>query len=469
MTGVRPTMTDSSEVAVRAEELFEQRFQANVRRTDRLFAYLLVGQWLFAILLALVVSPYSWAGLTRSVHLHVYLALFLGAAINALPLALIWTRPGAPVTRTSVAVAQMLWSGLLIHLTGGRLETHFHVFGSLAFIAFYRDWKLLVPATLVVSLDHLLRQLFFPESVFGVSTPESWRFLEHSAWVLFEDAFLAFSCVQGVREMRGLAKQQARIEHNEQLEKEMEIASHIQTALLPDNPVVFGLEIAATMLPAADVGGDYYDVLPVEGGCWVGVGDVAGHGLTAGLVMLQSQSAVRALVRQDPNRPVRELLANVNHVLYENVRSRSGPTEHMTMSLIRYHQDGRIIVAGAHQSILICRAGTGRCERHDTDGTWLGLVEDVLPVTHEKTFKLEIGDLLVLFTDGVTEAMNPQGDSFGLDRLCAEVERSTHRTPAEIRDDLMAKVTGWCGERLDDDVTVLVLRHVGVGAARAAA
>ena len=340
----------------RADELFKERIDGVHQRTDTLFAYLLFGQWMFAIFIAIVFSPYGWAGKTHSVHLHVYLAVFLGFAINTLPLALVRLRPGALVTRCVIGVAQMLWSALLIHLTGGRIETHFHVFGSLAFLAFYRDWRVLVPATIVVALDHLVRQLVYPESVYGLSNPEWWRFLEHAFWVAFEDAFLLIACVRGVTEMRNFAQQQARIELGEQLEKEMEIASTIQTAILPKEPAVAGLDITAAMLPAAEVGGDYYDVLPVDDGCWVGIGDVAGHGLVAGLVMMQTQAAIRALVRQNPNRSPRDLLADVNHVLYENVRGRMNQDEHMTMSLVRYHDDGRVVVAGAHQSIVICRA-----------------------------------------------------------------------------------------------------------------
>ena len=81
----------------------------------------------------------------------------------------------------------MLMGALLIHLTGGRIETHFHVFGSLAFLAFYRDWRVLVPATIVVALDHMLRGIFWPQSVYGVLVASQWRWVEHAAWVLFED------------------------------------------------------------------------------------------------------------------------------------------------------------------------------------------------------------------------------------------------------------------------------------------
>src|SRR5262249_26457481 len=114
--------------------------------------------------------------------------------------------------RHVVAIAQMLYSALFIHLSGGRVETHFHVFGSLAFLAFYRDWKVLVTATVVVALDHFLRGTFWPQSVFGVLTPNPWRWTEHAAWVLFENTFLIISIRHSVREMLNLAERQASLE-----------------------------------------------------------------------------------------------------------------------------------------------------------------------------------------------------------------------------------------------------------------
>ncbi|HVJ13808.1 MAG TPA: PP2C family protein-serine/threonine phosphatase [Polyangiaceae bacterium] len=449
-------------IEARADELFRERYTASAKRTDRLFAYLMIGQWLAGIAVALFLSPYGWEGKTRSVHLHVPLAVFLGAAISSLPLLLIATSPGTTWTRHTVAVAQMLWSALLIHLSGGRIETHFHVFGSLAFLAFYRDWRVIVTASAVVALDHLLRQLVYPESVYGVLSPETWRFLEHTFWVVFEDVFLVIFAIGSVREMRSVARQQARIELSEQLEKEMEIASRIQSAILPTRTSVSGLEIAARMIPASEVGGDYYDVLPVPGdGCWLGIGDVAGHGLTAGLVMLQAQSAIKALVLQDGERLPSELLAAVNQVLFDNVRQRMGQEEHMTMTLIRYHQDGRLIVAGAHQSIVICRAASGRCERHSSQGTWLGLVADVSTFNEDRSFRLQEGDLLVLYTDGMTEAMSSAHEQFGVERLCAVVERMHDSPPELVRDQLLDSLAAWSSAPHSDDVTLLVLRHLG--------
>lgn len=462
-------------IEARGVELFEEHFQTNARRVDRLLLYLIMSQWVFAILLAIFFSPYAWAGRVRVIHAHVYLAVFFGALINALPLTLAIMRPGWLVTRIVLAVAQMLWSGLLIHLSGGRIETHFHVFVSLAIIAFYRDWRVLVPATIVVAADHLIRQLLWPESVFGVLAPESWRFLEHVAWVAFEVVVLVLLCVGSIREMKNIAAHQAQIELTERLEaakriqQEMRIATRIQTSILPRVPRVPGLEIAAKMVPATEVGGDYYDVLPVKGGCWIGIGDVAGHGLAAGLVMFQAQSAIAALVKRDPNGNPSSVLADVNRALYENVRHRLCSDEHVTMSLVRYFEDGRIVCAGAHEEALIWRAATRKCQSIPVTGTWLAMMKEIGAVTEEVTERLSKGDLLVLYTDGVTEGRNAAGEQFGLARLCEEIERSPEKSVAEIRDNILKAVGQWAAERQDDDVTLLVFRHLGAADAEKAA
>src|SRR2546428_13829237 len=152
--------------AQRAEELFEQQRKKVVLNTDKLFTRLMPIQWLAAIVMALIVSPRTWSGQSSQVHIHVWAAIFLGGAITIFPVWMTRAWPGAATTRYVIAVAQMLMSALLIDLTGGRIETHFHVFGSLVILAFYRDWRILIPATLVVYVDHFLRGVYFPYSVY---------------------------------------------------------------------------------------------------------------------------------------------------------------------------------------------------------------------------------------------------------------------------------------------------------------
>ncbi len=202
----------SNGIACRAAELFDAHQQSLFRRTDRLFAGLLVFEWLAGVAAALYISPTAWAGLTSQTHPHVWQALLLGGASISVPLFLALVHPGHVLTRHAVAVGQMLLSALLIHLTGGRIETHFHVFGSLAFLAFYRDWRVLVTASVVVAADHLLRGVFWPQSVYGILMDQGWRWLEHAGWVAFEDAFLIPACLRGVAEMRAIAERQATLE-----------------------------------------------------------------------------------------------------------------------------------------------------------------------------------------------------------------------------------------------------------------
>jgi two-component system sensor histidine kinase/response regulator len=210
----------------RARELFAQ-YRTDIHvRTDRLFAGLMVFQWLLGLVFALWVSPLAWFGPVSRTHVHVWAALVVGGVISLFPALLGVLRPGLPSTRYVIAVAQMLMGALLIHLTGGRIETHFHVFGSLAFLAFYRDWRVLVPATIVVALDHLLRGIFWPQSVYGVVVASQWRWLEHAAWVIFEDIVLVVACRRSISEMRETADRTATLEHEvrtrQQAEQQLE-------------------------------------------------------------------------------------------------------------------------------------------------------------------------------------------------------------------------------------------------------
>jgi PAS domain S-box-containing protein len=213
----------SDVVAIRAQELFAEQNASIHKRTDRLFAALLLFEWLAGIFVAAAISPLTWAGRFSDIHIHVWTALFLGGLICLPPSIVAIKFPGFTFTRHLVAVAQMLYSALLIHLTGGRIETHFHIFGSLAFLSFYRDWRVLIPATLVVALDHVLRGFFFPQSVYGVNTIEPWRWMEHAWWVVFENTFLIVMCMQSQRDTLLSCRRQADVEcFNERIEKVVE-------------------------------------------------------------------------------------------------------------------------------------------------------------------------------------------------------------------------------------------------------
>ena len=210
MTPLAPLQTD--EVAARAQSIFEAQRQAIYCRTDRMFAGLMAAQWAGAVLVACCLSPRTWAGTESAVHPHVWAAVFLGGLLSLFPICLALLRPGQALTRQVIAVSQLLMSALLIHVSGGRIATHFHIFGSLAFLAFYRDWRVLLSATLVTATDHFVRGMFWPQSVYGLASAAPWLTAEHAGWVLFTDTFLLISCRQSLQEMSQISLRQAQLE-----------------------------------------------------------------------------------------------------------------------------------------------------------------------------------------------------------------------------------------------------------------
>ncbi len=210
-TTIESTSLDHT-ISQRADHLFHENRIDLYQRTDRLFAGLMIVQWLACICTAVWLSPRTWIGAYSETHLHVWAAVFPGGLIALFPVYLAWKRPGSTLTRQVIAVSQMLMSSLLIHLSGGRLEMHFHIFGSLAFLAFYRDWRVLASATTVVVIDHTVFGFYDPQVIFGVLTSSPWRAVEHSAWVLFEDIFLMIAINQSLKEMKAMAQQQAALE-----------------------------------------------------------------------------------------------------------------------------------------------------------------------------------------------------------------------------------------------------------------
>jgi PAS domain S-box-containing protein len=202
----------ADEIAARAKAILDHDLRQVQAETSRIFLWLFLVQWLIAILLSVTISPYAWAGRAHSIHFHVGLAIIGGAVLNAFPIALLILRPRWVGTRHVVAITQMLWSAVFIHLTGGRIETHFHIFGSLAFLSFYRDPRLLITATFVVAIHHLLLGFFDPQSVYGIANPAWWRFLDHAGWVIFEDIVLFLGCQRALREMATLSDREATLD-----------------------------------------------------------------------------------------------------------------------------------------------------------------------------------------------------------------------------------------------------------------
>ena len=207
----------------RAEQHAQEHAHAIAVRTDWLFVLLMSIQFVAAVCAAFFISPRAWDGAASSPHIHIAGALVVGALLAGLPIWMVVRNPGAKLNQYVISSAQLAFSGLFIHLSNGRIETHFHVFGSMAFLAFYRDWKVLLPATLVTAADHMARAVFWPESVFGILTAAPWRALEHAGWVLFENTFLAYSCILGSKEISLIASRRAALEEaNDRIERSVQ-------------------------------------------------------------------------------------------------------------------------------------------------------------------------------------------------------------------------------------------------------
>jgi serine phosphatase RsbU (regulator of sigma subunit) len=240
---------------------------------------------------------------------------------------------------------------------------------------------------------------------------------------------------------------------------EMDLARKIQTVLLPNAPEVAGYEVAGEVRAASTVGGDYFDVIEVDGSTWLLIGDVSGHGVSAGLIMMMTQTAVRTAIEStrglaEPVTPSR-VLSLVNTAIRGNL-AKIGRDQYMTINAICL-RDGRALHAGLHQDLLVYRAATGQIDTFETDGVWLGVVDDAAPLLKDASFHLDPGDVLLAFSDGLVETRLPEG-FFGQARLAArfgELASAGASAPAIVT----ALLDAVGGVEAKDDLTVLVARR----------
>lgn len=242
---------------------------------------------------------------------------------------------------------------------------------------------------------------------------------------------------------------------------EMELAKQIQTALLPRVDRVPGYRVAARMLPTDEVGGDYYDILQTAAGeTWLAIGDVSGHGVASGLIMMMTQTSIFATVDRTTGYMPSRVLELVNSVIKQNI-SRLRTDRYMTICVARLDQ-GRMTFAGKHQDILVWRKATGQVETVPTTGTWMGIVDDLAGKLADATIEIAEGDAVLLFTDGITEAMSSSGEMFGQERLTAALQKRGALEAEQIMLGILAEVDGFQG-RQADDITLMVLKRVQTG------
>ncbi len=248
---------------------------------------------------------------------------------------------------------------------------------------------------------------------------------------------------------------------NLRLGAELDIARRIQMMVLPKEgelSEIPKIEIAGYMEPADEVGGDYYDVLHDGTRIKVGIGDVTGHGLESGVLMLMVQSVARALQEKGSNDP-KQFLEVLNRAIYKNI-ARTNSDKHLSLAFLDY-EDRKVTLSGQHEEVLILRKD-GEIERIDTIdlGFPIGLESDISAFVATKEVHFDSGDTIILHTDGVTEAESPDGELFGFDRLCDSARRHAHKSAEQIVqgiiDDLTAHIST---QKIHDDITLVVMRH----------
>lgn len=286
---------------------------------------------------------------------------------------------------------------------------------------------------------------------------ENFMIAEFAFFIFLIATFVLFVQEQH-RAMEDLRTARKTLIEQERNKKELEIAAHIQTSILPVIPPIPDYDVSVCMIPADAAGGDYYDYeRTADGRHWFCIGDVSGHGLTPGLVMLMAQSAFRTALSLDPGASPGKIVSHVNRTLYSNIHDRLRDGFYMTCSVYTADDKGIFSIAGAHLDTLIYRARGRFVEHLPVEGMWLGVVPDIDPETSVRSFRLDPGDALVLYTDGVTEARNAAHEQYGVERFEAQIIAHGDMLADELRLHLLEDVYRFMAGQ-SDDITLYIVK-----------
>ncbi|WP_051185284.1 PP2C family protein-serine/threonine phosphatase [Leptospira alstonii] len=240
---------------------------------------------------------------------------------------------------------------------------------------------------------------------------------------------------------------------------EMQLANMIQTALLPIRTQIGKYEVSALMVPADSAGGDYYDIIDAPNGDkWVGIGDVSGNGVESGLVMMMAQTAIQAILQQKKTLLPSEVLIQANRIIKDNIE-RLETDRYMTMILFKL-EDDHLLVSGKHTDIMVYRAGQKKVEVISTNGSWLGIIDDLGSALEDLRIPICNGDIILLYTDGIIEAQNQEEELFGEERLSVLLESNTHLSLKKLGEEIFWGITNF-GKTQSDDMTLLLLKNGG--------
>jgi serine phosphatase RsbU (regulator of sigma subunit) len=245
--------------------------------------------------------------------------------------------------------------------------------------------------------------------------------------------------------------------------KEMEIARQIQIAIVPKKPIDEEFNIAATMEPAEKVGGDYYDYMTDSTGKkWFAIGDVSGHGVTSGLIMMMAQTSFSTVLGGSISEEAQpsEIANRVNKTLVGNIKERLKESHFMTMCFLKYEGFGDFTHAGKHLDIIVYRKRTKTIELIKTSGMWLGVLPDIEKITTNNTFHVDIGDIVLLHTDGVDESRNENDRSLlGVKKIHDTIKDYADEGVNTVVKRIKEAALKWCGYKPDDDITMLAIER----------
>ncbi len=411
-------------------------------------------------------TPYSTSimtvsELTPGVVVHANIASqILSSALEGRPMLRAWTKSwhwlaivilsGASATLGSVGLRQRkAWVAIIIMGVGIVI---------ISYIAFLNGWwlptftpLLTVTSSAVLSIGYTL----------WTNLMLSYQKLEDYAHTL-EDKVKERTAELADANQQISALNEKLTEENLRLSAELEVAYKIQQMVLPkesEMEAIADLDIAGFMEPADEVGGDYYDVLlSNDGKVKIGIGDVTGHGLESGVLMLMVQTAIRTLQQCNVTDPV-QFFDVLNRTIYANLE-RMNSDKNLTLALLDYN-DGKVVVSGQHEEAIVLRSD-GEMELIDTMdlGFPIGLDEEIADFVAQKEVELNSGDVVVVYTDGITEAEDLNGVQYGLERLCQVLENHRHENAKKIEELVIADLREHIGkQKVFDDITLLVFKQ----------
>jgi len=250
---------------------------------------------------------------------------------------------------------------------------------------------------------------------------------------------------------------------NVRMSMELDIAKHIQQMVLPreeEFTTFKGLEIGARMDTATEVGGDFYEVLPQkDGSIYFGIGDVTEHGLNSGVVMLMTQAAFRATLDNN-DIDLTTALNQINSILRQNI-SRMKDQRDLTLSLL-YYKNGTVTMTGQHETVILLRKKEDFAEQIDTMdlSLYIGLIDDFSDNVQESNFDMEVGDIMLLYTDGASGALNRHKREFGIQGLMQALERHREASSQQIVSNIIDEIYDYMGSHdPSDDITIVVVKR----------